>query len=131
MINTKLAKIVFTVAVAASTMLVSAPSRAGMVWFSRANCFNNESITWDWPGNNHMLWTNSFHYNGRAGRWEAPIRTGWQWTYRSAAIHAWEGLKGGYYVIGHHFNYSYPQGEYLMGYTPTTNCQIHYFFPYW
>lgn len=30
-------------------LLVSAPSQAGLVWFSRANCINNESISWDWP----------------------------------------------------------------------------------
>lgn len=61
MFKEKLAKITASVAVAASTMLVSAPSQAGLVWFSRANCINNESITWDWPGNNYQLWTDSSH----------------------------------------------------------------------
>lgn len=76
MIGKKLAKMVSSFAVGAATMLVAAPSHAGLVWFSRANCINNESISWDWPGRNHTLWTNSFHWNGAIG-WEAPIRTGW------------------------------------------------------
>jgi hypothetical protein len=129
MLSKKLAKIMSSVAVAASTMLVSAPSQAGLVWFSRANCINNESITWDWPGNNHTLWTNSFHYN-RNG-WQPVIRTGWEWGYRSAAVHWGEGRGGGWAVTGHHFEYTWPYGEYLLGRTYTTGCNPGFFFPYW
>lgn len=118
MISTKLAKIVAAIAVSASVMLVAMPAQAGMVWFSRANCINNESITWDWPGRNHTMWTNSFHWNGSA--WEAPIRTGWATGYRSAAVHWGEGTKGNYYVIGAHFNWDTRYGEHFLGYTPTT-----------
>lgn len=64
----KIAKIVSSVALGFTTLLSAAPSQAGLVWFSRANCINNESISWDWPGNNRWLWTNGFHYKG--GRWE-------------------------------------------------------------
>jgi hypothetical protein len=46
----------------AGSFLYAAPSQAGLIWFSRANCANNESITWDWPGNNYWLFTNSYHY---------------------------------------------------------------------
>jgi hypothetical protein len=45
MLKAKLVRITASVALAASTMLVSAPSQAGLIWFSRANCINNESIT--------------------------------------------------------------------------------------
>lgn len=133
MITKKLARIVTTVAVAVSTIIVAAPANAGLVWFSRANCANNESITWDWPGNNHTLWTNSFHYDTRVRAWEPPptIRTGWEWGYRSGAVHWWEGLKGGRQVTGHHFAYSWPYGEYLLGRTYATGCNIGFFFPYW
>ena len=130
MVNMKLPKLIASVAMAASTMLVAAPSQAGLVWFSRANCANNESISWDWPGRNHMLWTNSFHYNGKTG-WEPTIRTGWEWGYRSAAVHWGEGFRGNYYVIGHHFEYVQPYGEHFLGHTPTTGCNIGFFFPYW
>lgn len=131
MISRKLAKTVSSVAVAASALLASAPSQAGLVWFSRANCINNESITWDWPGNNWMLWTNSFHYDTRVRAWEPTIRTGWEWGYRSAAVHWREGLQGGRQVTGHHFSYSWPYGEYLLGRTNTTGCNLGFFFPYW
>lgn len=121
MISSKLAKIGSSIAVAAITMLVAAPSQAGLVWFSRANCVNNESISWDWPGRNHTLWTNSFHWNSRVG-WEAPS---------SAAVHYGEGVKGGYYVIGAHYRWDTRYGEIFLGYTPTTGCNLSFFFPYW
>jgi hypothetical protein len=130
MIRTKLAKIISSVAVAASTMLVAAPSHAGLVWFSRANCINNESISWDWPGRNHTMWTNSFHWDGAVG-WEPTIRTGWATGYRSAAVHWGEGRKGNYYVIGSHFDWDKVYGEHFLGYTPTTGCNLSFFFPYW
>lgn len=130
MISKKLGKTVLSLAVAASTLLVAAPSQAGLVWFSRANCINNESISWDWPGRNHTLWTNSFHWNGAVG-WEEPIRTGWATGYRSAAVHWGEGTRGNYYVIGTHFDWDTRYGEHFLGYTPTTGCNLGFFFPYW
>jgi hypothetical protein len=130
MISKKVAKCISRAAVAASTLLAAAPSQAGLVWFSRANCINNESISWDWPGRNQWLWTNSFHWNGSVG-WEPTIRTGWEDSYRSAAVHWGEGVKGNYYVIGHHFNWDTTYGEHFLGQTPTTGCNLDYFFPYW
>jgi hypothetical protein len=130
MISTKLAKIVSSVAVAASTMLVAAPSQAGLVWFSRANCLNNESITWDWPGRNYRMHTSSHHWNSRSG-WEPPIHTGWATGNRSGAVHYGEGLKGGYYVIGVHHSWNSQYGEIFLGYTPTTGCNLGFFFPGW
>jgi hypothetical protein len=46
-----------------SLLLYIAPLQAGLIWFSRANCANNESISWDWQGNNHTLLTSSVHYD--------------------------------------------------------------------
>jgi hypothetical protein len=130
MLKAKLAKITASIAVAASTMLVSAPSQAGLVWFSRANCINNESITWDWPGNTYQLWTSSSHYNYRTARWQPAIITGWEWTYRSAAVHWGEGYSGGWYVEGNHWRYM-PYGMWKLGQTRTTGCNLGFFFPYW
>lgn len=130
MIRKKLIKAIALTMLAVSAMLGAAPSHAGKIWFSRANCVNNESITWDWPGRNYWLWTNSFHRHSKTG-WQDPIRTGWQWTYRSAAVHWGEGMGGGWYVIGHHFEWIHPYGEILLGTTPTTGCNLGYFFPYW
>jgi hypothetical protein len=128
MLKAKLARITASVAVAASTVLVSAPSQAGLIWFSRANCINNESITWDWPNNNYWLWTDSFHY--KRG-WEPTIRTGWQWTYRSGAVHWGEGFSGGWLIVGDHYRFSAPYGTYKLGRTQTTGCNLGFFFPYW
>lgn len=108
---------------------VTAPANAGLVFFSRANCINNESISWDWPGNNRWLWTNSFHLKN--GRWEEPIRTGWEYGYRSGAVHWFEGLNRGYFVTGNHFQFLPGYGEVHLGRTETTHCNIGFFFPYW
>ena len=130
MISKKLAKIISMMTVTSSALLVAVPSQAGLMWFSRANCGNNESISWDWPGRNHTLWTNSFHWDGRVG-WESPIRTGWATTYRSAAVHWGEGVRGNYYVIGAHYDWDATYGEHFLGYTPTTGSHLDVFFPYW
>lgn len=111
-----------------SATVFTVPSQAGLVWFSRANCVNNESITWDWPGNNRWLWTNSSHYkNG----WQPTIRTGWEYTWRSAAVHWNEGYSGGWYVVGQHYQWLPGYGEHQFGQTFTQNCNLNYFFPYW
>lgn len=107
----------------------TAPSQAGLVWFSRANCANNESISWDWPGNNYWLWTNSHHYKN--GKWEPVVQTGWEFTYRSAAVHWGEGFSGGYFVVGNHYRWMPGYGEHRFGHTETNNCNLGYFFPYW
>lgn len=38
-----------------TSILYAASSQAGLVWFSRANCINNESINWDWSGTTYWL----------------------------------------------------------------------------
>lgn len=45
-----------------TTCLQIMPAHAGLVWFSRANCANNESIAWDWPSATYWLWTNGQHF---------------------------------------------------------------------
>ena len=123
-------RIVSAILLTASCAMV-APTNAGLVWFSRANCANNESITWDWPGNNYWLWTDGFHYKFQQRAWEPRISTGWEWTYRSAAMHWGEGFNGGYYVYGNHYRYVPNVGQIFLGRTATDNCNISYFFPYW
>jgi hypothetical protein len=61
-------------------------------------------------------------------RW--PFKS-WEWTYRSGAVHWGEGRSGGWYVVGDHWEYSWPYGEYNHGRTTTTGCNLGYFFPYW
>lgn len=111
-----------------SSILYSAPSSASPVWFSRANCINNESITWDWPGNSQWFWTNNYTY--RNGAWEPTIATGWEYTYRSAAIHWGEGVYGGAFVVGDHWRWISWFGTQYFGRTQTNNCNLAFFFPY-
>ena len=63
--------------------------------------------------------------------WEEPLRTGWATTYRSAAVHWGEGTRGNYYVLGAHYECDRRYGEHFLGYTPTTGCNLSFFFPYW
>ena len=112
-----------------SSVLASTPAQAGLTFFSRANCANNESISWDWPGNSYWLWTYGYHYRG--GKWEPTISTGWENTYRSAAIHWGEGFSGGAYVVGDHYMWISGYGTLYLGRTQTDNCNLGYFFPYW
>lgn len=75
----------------ALAMACAAPAHAGfygLTIHSRANCYNNESITWDWT-KNHRLWTQSVHYKLRT--YQHSVTTGWQTTWRSAAVHWGEG----------------------------------------
>jgi hypothetical protein len=111
-----------------SIISVSSTANAGLVWFSRANCINNESITWDWPSNNYWLYTQSLHFIN--GAWEPTINTGWQYTYRSAAVHWGEGVKGGAYVVGKHYQFINGRVQ-LIAQTNAQGCNLTSFFPYW
>ena len=65
---------------------------------SRANCVNNESISWD--GQHYwFLATESWHYF--KGKLQHLVGSGWENTWRSAGVHWGEG-RGGYEVIGYH-----------------------------
>lgn len=110
-----------------SSFLAAVPSHAGLVWFSRANCINNESITWDWPGLNYWLWTNSYHQKN--GVWGSGASTGWLYSFRAAAVHWGEGASGGYSVVGDHWRSIPYYGTQKLGRTTATNCNAGYFFP--
>ncbi|RZI43715.1 hypothetical protein EGT07_08070 [Herbaspirillum sp. HC18] len=123
----KLKKLVVC-ALLGSSFLYAAPSQAGLVWFSRANCINNESITWDWPGTTYWLWTNSYHQKN--GVWDSGASTGWLNGFWAGAIHGGEGFSGGYYVVGDHWRWISYYGTQLLGRTYATDCNASYFFPY-
>lgn len=107
--------------------LYATPSEAGLVWFSRANCINNESITWDWPGTNYWLWTSSYHQKN--GVWDSGASTGWVNSFRAAAVHWNEGYSGGWNVVGDHWQWVAWFGTWKMGRTYATDCNFGYFFP--
>lgn len=105
---------------------------ADLTWFSRANCVNNESISWH-AWNPEWLWTNTYHFkNGtylhcdnNAGN--SCAGNSWQQTWWGGAVHWNEGLIGGFYVIGDHWRWSASTGTYLLGRTSATGCNPTHF----
>lgn len=89
---------------------------------SRANCGNNESISWEYKVYRE-LGTVTHHY--RNGQFVHGFSTGWQNTWRSAAAHWGEAAPGsGWRVIGYHWEKLNGQ-ERLMDYTDVNNCSIY------
>jgi hypothetical protein len=86
---------------------------------SRANCVNNESISWEWNVYRE-LGTVSHHLKG--GQLIHVVNTGWQYTWRSAAVHWGESPMGGnWYVVGYHWQRQNGQ-EVMIDYTQTGDC---------
>lgn len=97
---------------------------------SRANCINNESITWD-ATKVRTLSVVSFHmadYLNRMGQYNKHrLQTGWENTRRSAAVHWGEGYTPtGYYLVqGWHWEGIDGVGEVLRATTSVDNCSIY------
>ena len=69
---------------------------------SRANCINNESISWEY-GVYRNLGTVSQHFQN--GVFIHQISSGWAYTWRSAAVHWTEGaFTFLWQVIGYHWD---------------------------
>ena len=94
----------------------------GLSAHSRANCINNESISWDGT-RSWLLATESQHLDLRTGVMLHNIWTGWQDTRRSAAVHYGEG-RGGWAVKGIHWinDGGHPR---IFKITYTTDCDIY------
>ncbi|MBA3535872.1 MAG: hypothetical protein H0T84_04585 [Tatlockia sp.] len=71
---------------------------------SRANCLNNESITW-WQGHPTNWKVVSIHKHYQAGT--HLIDTGYNTNDRVAAVHWGEGVHGGFVVWGYHYRKNY------------------------
>lgn len=69
---------------------------------SRANCVNNESISWDLT-HNWTMDTISEHFSIKTGALIHTIDTGFALGHRSAAVHWGEGFSGGWRVVGFHY----------------------------
>lgn len=93
----------------------------GLSIHSRANCVNNESISWDWT-HYWILNTQTSHYYH--GKLQHVFNTGWQNTWRSAAVHWGEG-RGGWTVKGEHY-IAYRPGDLIpLGTTHVSDCSIY------
>jgi hypothetical protein len=104
---------------------LSAPASAAinaLSIHSRANCVNNESISWD-ATHRWYLATESWHY--LKGALVHLVGSGWETTWRSAGVHWGEGT-GGYQVIGyHHIWKDGADSDSLLGVTNVKNCSIY------
>lgn len=97
---------------------------------SRANCINNESITWYY--NHPFQWkTISIHQHVNGNKdpyWYHLIDTGWATTWRSAAVHWSESPDVGQYkwdVDGYHFYIDYANGKWPMAQTYARDCHLY------
>lgn len=100
-------------------------AQAGLDWttvHSRANCLNNESITWwylhpyDWRviSRHHHLKTHEEHY----------IDTGFKYTWRQHAIHWVESVAARQWeVFGYHYLYEYSK-KVPFDFTWADDCKI-------
>ena len=107
-------------------VLLAANSVAGVIDLtihSRANCVNNESISWH-RGDTQWLLTVSDHlFNGDKHH---SLSSGWENTWRSANVHwgespigstAWSVQAGHYQNVGGR--------DYLLGFTKASDCNIY------
>jgi hypothetical protein len=97
---------------------------------SRANCGNNESITWN--SKQSYVWkTISIHQhvNGSTDPYYRHlVDTGWQNTWRSAAVHWGEAPDIGKYkwdVWGYHFFEDYANGKWPFQEEYARDCAIY------
>lgn len=100
------------------------PAIAGvthLTFHSRANCANNESISWH-LGHSYLLRTKSFHY--QRGVLIHTADTGLEATWRSAAVHWGEGT-GGWMVIGEHYGLNQSGNEFLLAKEQVTGCSFY------
>jgi hypothetical protein len=89
---------------------------------SRANCGNNESISWQ-AGYAHDLLTVSEHLKN--GKIVHRMASGWEYTWRSANVHWGEALPGAGWTVqaGHYIREG--QYEYRLGFTKATDCSFY------
>lgn len=102
----------------------------GKTIHSRANCANNESITW--YANNPDTWlVVSFHYRDIDNQaYYHVVNTGWAYTWRQAAVHWGESVDrwpvGRWRVVGYHYSYDYIYDrEVYDGVTDVHDCSIY------
>lgn len=90
---------------------------------SRANCGNNESISWH-LNTNYELKTISIHRKkDRWGEYNHIIETPWKKTWRSAAVCWGEGTND-WGVIGYHYIHENGVNR-MLGRTYATSCNIY------
>ena len=110
--------------ISASLLITSISAHAGLnktTVHSRANCLNNESITW-WNGHPYDWRVVSIHKHSPTSQTHV-IDTGYEHKDRVAAIHWGEGVHGGFIVWGYHYLKGNNKGGYFAS-TQTEGCDI-------
>lgn len=95
----------------------------GVTHHSRANCVNNESISWDWT-KNWWFWVKSQHLDSASGRVIHTAATGWVKTWRAGVVDWGEG-RGGWKVKGWHWMLGNNGQAILMAQETVSNCAIY------
>lgn len=110
-------------------LTVSLHTNAG-VWgttaHSRANCANNESITWwaNHPNNWRVVSFHNFDYNNPSKGYHV-VDTGMSNTWRQAAVHWNESYPGGRYLVTG-FHYYMDRGRQILDTTTKVDdCSIY------
>jgi hypothetical protein len=97
----------------------------GLTHHSRANCANNESITW-WAGRSFPSRIISYHNYDQSQK--CLIDTGKQYTWRNAAVHWGEApniFGGKWNVYAYHILYFSNGGSYTADITNVNDCSIY------
>ena len=101
--------------------------------FSRANCINNESVSWDGAAP-HWLWVNSWHKFQLTGNWHCENDLGngctsnyWEYANHNGGIH-WGEAPVNYsfatwYVEGHHW-WINSRGYMSFKFTSASSCNL-------
>lgn len=107
-----------------SVMQMAEAGFNGRTQHSRANCVNNETITWD-ATRDWILQTISIHIDKENN--QHKIVTPWEDTWRSAAVHWREALPGsGWRVTGiHWYSPSRVSKPIFIELTNVTDCSIY------
>lgn len=95
----------------------------GVTHHSRANCINNESISWQ-ANQPHWFWVESVHIVQRSGQVKCNMKSGWQLTWRNAMVHYGEGGSG-WLVRASHFMTNNAGKPYLAETTWAIDCSIY------
>lgn len=117
-------KFIYTIILLFSFVNIANAGLNGLTIHSRANCVTNESITWD-ATHYWMLAIKSGHYYFENGEqvYKHNMNTGWENTWRNAAVHWGEGT-GGFYVEASHWKLDGQKAVYL-GNTAAFDCNTY------
>jgi hypothetical protein len=95
----------------------------GLTHHSRANCANNESISWDWT-QDRWLFVRSDHIQEKTGHVVHTVDMPWVLTWRNAQVHWGEGT-GGWIVHGTHYMKDSKGNGYLAAEETVSDCSIY------